>query len=116
MEAIAPPVSASMSCSICKVTVILSPTTVPWYQGAFFMLGETVPANIPFQTEGEGVRMETTQAMIVERIRSQQGAEKANEADSRLPDKVDTEANSDLLRPADPDQLTDIAGGNPAVG
>ena len=36
MEAIAPPVSASMSCSICKVTVILSPTTVPWYQGAFF--------------------------------------------------------------------------------
>ncbi|HEX2404047.1 MAG TPA: hypothetical protein VHM29_05035 [Acidimicrobiia bacterium] len=56
--------------------------------------------------------------MIVERIRSQQGAEKANEADSKLPDKVDTEANSDLLRQygLDPEQLTDIAGGNPAVG
>jgi hypothetical protein len=56
--------------------------------------------------------------MIVERIRSQQGAEKANEADSELPDKVDTEANSDLLQKygLDPGQLTDIAGGDPAVG
>ena len=42
--------------------------------------------------------MEIPKAMIVERIRSQQGAEKANEADSELPDKVDTEANSDLLQ------------------
>ena len=42
--------------------------------------------------------MEIPKAMIVERIRSQQGAEKANEADSKLPDKVDTEANLDLLR------------------
>jgi hypothetical protein len=62
--------------------------------------------------------VEIPKAMIVERIRSQQGAEKANEADSKLPDKVDTEANSDLLRQycLDPGQLTDIAGGNPAVG
>jgi hypothetical protein len=56
--------------------------------------------------------------MIVERIRAQQGAEKANEADGELPDKVDTEEDADLLQKygLDPDQLTDIAGGNPAVG
>lgn len=82
------------------------------------MLGETVPANIPIPDGRRGVRMEIPKAMIVERIRSQQGAEKANEADSELPDKVDTEANADLLQKygLDPDQLTDIAGGNPAVG
>ena len=82
------------------------------------MLGEIVPANIPIPDGRRGVRMEIPKAMIVERIRSQQGAEKANEADSELPDKVDTEANSDLLQKygLDPDQLTDIAGGNPAVG
>ena len=62
--------------------------------------------------------MEIPKAMIVERIRSQQGTEKANEADGELPDKVDTEANADLLQKygLDPDQLTDIARGNPAVG
>ncbi len=62
--------------------------------------------------------MEIPKAMIVERIRSQQGAEKASEADSELPDKVDTEEDADLLQKygLDPGQLTDIAGGNPAVG
>jgi hypothetical protein len=82
------------------------------------MLGETVPANIPFSGGRRGARVEIPKAMIVERIRTQQGAEKANEADGELPDKVDTEENADLLQKygLDPAQLTDIAGGNPAVG
>ena len=82
------------------------------------MLGESVPANIPFPGGRRGARVEIPKAMIVERIRAQQGAEKANEADGELPDKVDTEENADLLQKygLDPAQLTDIAGGNPAVG
>ena len=62
--------------------------------------------------------MEIPKAMIVERIRAREGAEKANEADSELPDKVDTEQNADLLEKygLDPGQLDDIAGGNPAIG
>jgi hypothetical protein len=82
------------------------------------MLGETVPANIPFPGGRRGARVEIPKAMIVERIRAQQGAEKANEADGELPDKVDTEEDADLLEKygLDPAQLTDIAGGNPAVG
>ena len=62
--------------------------------------------------------MEMPKAMIVERIRTEQGAEKANEADGELPDKVDTEQDAALLQKygLDPAQLTDIAGGNPAVG
>ena len=82
------------------------------------MLGETVPANIPFPGGRRGARVEIPKAMIVERIRAQQGAEKANEADGELPDKVDTEEDADLLQKygLDPAQLTDIAGGNPAVG
>jgi hypothetical protein len=82
------------------------------------VLGETVPANIPFPSGRRGARVEIPKAMIVERIRAQQGAEKANEADGELPDKVDTEEDADLLQKygLDPAQLTDIAGGNPAVG
>jgi hypothetical protein len=62
--------------------------------------------------------VEIPKAMIVERIRAEQGAEKANEADGELPDKVDTEENANLLQKygLDPAQLGDIAGGNPAVG
>jgi hypothetical protein len=62
--------------------------------------------------------VEIPKAMIVERIRAREGAEKANEADSELPDKVDTEQNADLLEKygLDPGQLDDIAGGNPAIG
>jgi hypothetical protein len=76
------------------------------------------PANIPVPGSREGARVEIPKAMIVERIRVQQGAEKANEADSELPDKLDTEENADLLQKygLDPGQLGDIAGGNPAVG
>jgi hypothetical protein len=51
----------------------------------------------PFQGGRRGARVEIPKAMIVERIRSQQGAEKANEADGELPDKVDTEEDADLL-------------------
>ena len=82
------------------------------------MLGESVPANIPFPGGRRGARVEIPKAMIVERIRAQQGAEKANEADGELPDKVDTEEDADVLQKygLDPAQLTDIAGGNPAVG
>jgi hypothetical protein len=82
------------------------------------MLGETVPANIPFPGGRRGAGVEIPKAMIVERIRAQQGVEKANEADGELPDKVDTEEDADLLEKygLDPAQLTDIAGGNPAVG
>jgi hypothetical protein len=82
------------------------------------VLGETVPANIPFPGGRRGARVEIPKAMIVERIRAQQGAEMANEADGELPDKVDTEEDADLLEKygLDPAQLTDIAGGNPAVG
>jgi hypothetical protein len=62
--------------------------------------------------------VEIPKAMIVERIRAEQGAEKANEADGELPDKVDTEEHANLLQKygLDPAQLGDIAGGNPAVG
>jgi hypothetical protein len=72
----------------------------------------------PFQGGRRGARVEIPKAMIVERIRAQQGAEKANEADGELPDKVDTEEDADLLEKygLDPAQLTDIAGGDPAVG
>jgi hypothetical protein len=82
------------------------------------MLGESVPATIPFPGGRRGARVEIPKAMIVERIRAQQGAEKANEADGELPDKVDTEEDAELLQKygLDPAQLTDIAGGNPAVG
>ena len=41
--------------------------------------------------------MEIPKAMIVERIRSREGAEKANEADKELPDKVDSENDAGLL-------------------
>ena len=61
--------------------------------------------------------MEIPKAMIVERIRSQQGAEKANEADSKLPTRWTPKPTPTCSGNGQiPDQLTDIAGGNPAVG
>ncbi len=61
--------------------------------------------------------MEIPKAMIVERIRSQQGAEKANEADNELPDKVDTEADAALLQRygIDPGEIGDDLGGQAPV-
>lgn len=61
---------------------------------------------------------EIPKAMVVERIRSQQGAEKASEADQELPDKIDTDTDAEVLRKygLDPDELADALGGSPAVG
>jgi hypothetical protein len=55
--------------------------------------------------------------MIVERIGSRQGAQKANEGDKELPD-VDTATNAELLQKygLDPNEVADLLGGNPAVG
>jgi hypothetical protein len=63
--------------------------------------------------------MEIPKAMIVEKIRGRSGAEKANEADKELPDKVDTEADANLLAkydlsPGDLDE--DFEGQSPNVG
>jgi hypothetical protein len=63
--------------------------------------------------------VEIPKAMIVERIRSQSGAEKANEADNELPDKVDTENDAGLLEKygLTPEELTDaLRGQSPGVG
>jgi hypothetical protein len=61
---------------------------------------------------------EIPKAMIVERIRSQQGTQKANEADKELPDKVDTDTDAELLQKygLDPSEVADLLGGSPAVG
>jgi hypothetical protein len=56
--------------------------------------------------------------MIVERIRSQQGAQKASEADKELPEKVDTDTDAELLQRygLNPREVAGLLGGNPAVG
>lgn len=61
---------------------------------------------------------EIPKAMIIERIRSQEGTRKANEADKELPDKVDTDTDAELLQKygLDPREVADLLGGNPAVG
>lgn len=63
--------------------------------------------------------MEIPKAMVIERIRSKSGAEKANEADSELPDKVDTETDAGLLEKygLTPDELNDaLRGQSPNAG
>lgn len=57
--------------------------------------------------------MEIPKAMVIERIRSKSGAEKANEADHELPDKVDTENDSNLLEKygLTRDELSDVLRG-----
>jgi len=64
--------------------------------------------------EEEEKMAEIPKAMVIERIRSQSGTEKANQADNELPDKIDTETDAELLRKydIDPDEL----GESPAVG
>jgi hypothetical protein len=62
--------------------------------------------------------MEIPKAMIVERIRSREGAEKANEANKELPDKVDSESDAGLLEKYGirPDELReDFRGQSPAA-
>ncbi len=63
--------------------------------------------------------MEIPKAMIVEKIRGRSGAEKANEADKELPDKVDTETDANLLAKYDlsPSEFDeDFGGQSPNVG
>lgn len=63
--------------------------------------------------------MEIPKAMVVEQIRSRSGAEKAQEADKELPDKLDTETDAELLSKydLDPDEMQEKFGGQaPAVG
>lgn len=63
--------------------------------------------------------MEIPKAMLVEKIRGKSGAEKANQADNELPDKVDTDTDAELLKKydIDPSELSDDFGGqSPNVG
>ncbi len=62
--------------------------------------------------------VEIPKAMIVERIRSRSGAEKANQADEELPDKIDVDNDGGLLQKyeIDPDELRDeFQGGSPSA-
>ena len=62
--------------------------------------------------------VEIPKAMVVEQIRSRAGAEKANQADKELPDKVDVDNDAELLSKydLDPQQLRDaFGGGSPAA-
>ena len=57
-------------------------------------------------------------AMVVERIKSRSGAEKADQADKELPDKIDTDTDAEILRKYDLDhqELIDaFGGGSPAA-
>ncbi len=63
--------------------------------------------------------MEIPKAMIVERIRGASGAERAQEADGELPDKVDTETDAELLSKydIDPSELQEtFKGQSPTAG
>jgi hypothetical protein len=62
---------------------------------------------------------EIPKAMIVERIRGQSGADRANQADNELPDKVDTETDAELLSKygIDPGEIQDaFRGQSPNAG
>jgi len=61
---------------------------------------------------------EIPKAMVVEQIKSRSGAEKANQADKELPDKIDTDTDAELLQKfgLDPKELSEATGGSPAVG
>lgn len=63
--------------------------------------------------------VEIPKAMVVERIHSRSGAEKANQADDELPDKVDVDNDGGLLQKyeLDPEELRDeFQSGSPGVG
>jgi hypothetical protein len=69
--------------------------------------------------QGEEYTVEIPKAMLVEKIRGRSGAEKANQADQELPDKVDTEADAELLSKydLDPAELEgDFEGQSPSIG
>lgn len=63
--------------------------------------------------------MEIPKAMIVEQIRSRSGAEKAQEADRELPDKLDTETDAELFSKydLDPGEMQEtFRGQSPTAG
>jgi hypothetical protein len=63
--------------------------------------------------------VEIPKAMIIEQIRSRHSYEMANRADRELPEKLDPDADADLLREygLDPDELRDeFRGQSPEVG
>jgi hypothetical protein len=63
--------------------------------------------------------MQIPKAMLVERIRSDAGSEAADRADAELPEKVDTDADADILRSfgLDPAEVANGLGGqSPAIG
>ena len=53
--------------------------------------------------------MDVPKTMVVERIRSRSGAEMADQADKELPEKIDLDADADLLSKYDiePAELQD---------
>lgn len=58
-------------------------------------------------------------AVVVEQIRSRSGAEKANEADKEMPDKLDTDNDAELLQKygISPDEIIQqFGGGSPSIG
>ncbi|MDQ3386607.1 MAG: hypothetical protein M3475_03255 [Actinomycetota bacterium] len=61
--------------------------------------------------------MEIPKAMLIEKIQSRSGAEKANDADKELPDKIDTDTDAELLKKydIDPQELEDEFGGQSPV-
>ena len=62
---------------------------------------------------------QTPKAMVVEQIRSRSGAEKANEADKEMPDKLDTDNDAGLLQKygISPDEIIQqFGGGSPSIG
>ena len=63
--------------------------------------------------------MEIPKAIIMERVRTESGPEKANEADKEFPEKVDPEEHTDLLAKynIDPERVReDFRGQSPAIG
>lgn len=66
------------------------------------------------ETTGKEGNVEIPKAMIVERILSNGGTEMAERADRELPEKVDPEADAELLRSygLDPDEMRNQFGGH----
>ncbi len=65
------------------------------------------------EREGEEHEMDVPKTMVVERIHSRSGAEMADRADKELPEKIDLDADAELLSKydIDPDELRGEFGG-----
>ncbi len=72
-------------------------------------------SNVADTEKGESV--EIPKAMLIEKIQSRSGAEKASDADKELPDKIDTDTDAELLKKydIDPQELEDEFGGQSPV-